>query len=63
MAKFIITVEDRYEVEAESAEQALASYRIQFDDADPEIFSGKVIDQDEFEYLDGQAKAEEKTNV
>ena len=62
MPKFIITIEDRYEVEAESAEQALASYRVVFEDGEPSLLGltpDKIIEQDKFEFLDGQGKAEE----
>lgn len=62
MPKYVITIEDRWEVEADSPEQALASYRVVFDDADPEVFGfdyPQVIHQDKFEYLDGKGEAVE----
>lgn len=60
MPKFVITIEDRYEVEADSPEHALASYRVAFDNADPEVFGigyPQVIQQSKFEYLDGKGEA------
>jgi hypothetical protein len=62
MTKYIITIEDRYEVEAESAEQALGSYRVKFDGYEPEMVGltlDKVIHHHEFEYLDGKGSVEE----
>lgn len=62
MPKFILTIEDRYEVEADSPEQALASYRIQFEDGDPEILGitpSELLSQDAFIFLDGQGRVEE----
>ena len=62
MTKYVITIEDRYEVDAESAEQALASYRVRFEDIEPEMVGltvDQVIPQDEFEYLDGKGSVEE----
>ena len=62
MPKFIVTITDRYEVEADSAEQALASYRIGFEDQEPELFDlnpEDVIPTDDFELLDGFGEAEE----
>jgi hypothetical protein len=65
MRKYIITVTDRYEVEAESAELALKSYRIHFDDIEGEIFGLdeiEAISQDDFEYLDGSVSVEESSD-
>lgn len=62
MPKYVITIEDRWEVEADSPEHALASYRVSFDNHEPELLGltyPQVIRQDKFEYLDGQGKAEE----
>jgi hypothetical protein len=62
MTKYVITIEDRYEVDAESSEQALASYRVRFEDIEPEMVGltvDQVIPQDEFEYLDGKGSVEE----
>jgi hypothetical protein len=62
MAKYVITIEERYKVEAESAEQALGSYRVKFDGCEPEMVGltlDKVIHHHEFEYLDGKGNAEE----
>lgn len=60
--KYVITDVNRYEVTAESAEQALASYRVWSDNLEPEIMGlefHQVIPQDGFEYLGGKASAEE----
>jgi hypothetical protein len=62
MSKYTITITNRYEVEADSPEHALASYRVVFDEADPEILGidfWQVIPQDQFEYLDGKGEAVE----
>jgi hypothetical protein len=62
MPTYTITAQDRYTVEADSPEQAIASFRVSFDGIEPELFDLKpeeVIDQDSFEYLDGEVKAEE----
>lgn len=66
MPKYVVTITDRYEVEADSPEQALASYRVGFDDVEPEILGiapEDVIDSDEFEHLDGSGTAEEVRDV
>lgn len=66
MSKYIVTITDRYEVEADSPEQALASYRVSFDGIEPEILEiapEDVIDSDDFEYLDGSGTAEEAEYV
>lgn len=62
MPTYTITTQDRYTVEADSLEQAIASYRVSFEGIEPELFGltqEEVIDQDVFEYLDGEVKAEE----
>ena len=62
MPRYTITTQDRYTVEADSLEQAIASYRVSFEGIEPELFGltqEEVIDQDVFEYLDGEVKAEE----
>jgi hypothetical protein len=63
MPIFTITSEDRYQVEADSLEQATASFRVWFDEVEPELFeieSKDLIDQDLFEYLDGKVEVREK---
>jgi hypothetical protein len=62
MKKFVITDKNMYEVIAESAEQALASYRVWSSNVEPEVLGldyKDVIFQDAFEYLGGHASAEE----
>jgi hypothetical protein len=62
MPKFTITTEDVYEVEADTLEQAIASYRVGFEGIEPEVFemtTAEVIDPDYFEYLGGEVRAEE----
>ena len=62
MPKYVITIADRWEVEADSPEHALASYRVVFDEADPEMLGidwFQVIPKDKFEYLDGKGEAVE----
>jgi hypothetical protein len=62
MPIYTITTEDIYKVEAETLEQALASYRVGFEGIEPEIFemtTNKIIDPDFFEYLGGQVRGEE----
>ena len=61
MPKFTITAEDVYEVEADTLEQAMASYRVGFEGIEPEVFemtTAEVIDADFFEYLGGEVRAE-----
>jgi hypothetical protein len=53
MARFIVERVERYEVEAESVEQARKDFRYQFND------DGEYTDGLEFEYLDGYEKFEE----
>lgn len=63
MPSYVITVQDRYSVQADTLEQAIASYRVGFDGIEPELFgldADSIIDQDAFEYLDGEVKAEEE---
>lgn len=58
--KYIITITDRYEVEADSPEHALGLYRVAFDNASPEVVglpNGVNLDSDQFEYLDGHGEA------
>ena len=62
MPKYIIVAEDRYEVEADNAQQALDSYRVCFEGIEPSYFNldpKNVIDQDSFEYLDGEVRIKE----
>ena len=62
MPIYTITTEDRYKVQADTLEQALASYRVGFEEIEPEIFemtAAEVIDQDSFEYIDGKVHIEE----
>lgn len=62
MPTFIITSEDRYQVEADTLEQAIASFRTWFDEVEPELFeieTKDLIDQDLFEYLDGKVEVRE----
>ena len=63
MPTYIITNEDRYKVEADTLEQAMASYRVGFYGIEPEVFgleADSIIDQDAFEYLDGEVWAQEE---
>jgi hypothetical protein len=62
MATYIVASGHRYQVEADTPELAIASYRVHFDGIEPEAFGltmDSVIDQDDFEYLDGQAEVGE----
>jgi hypothetical protein len=62
MATYTITTEDVYKVEADTLEQAIASYRVGFEGIEPEVFemtTAEVIDPDYFEYLGGEVRAEE----
>jgi hypothetical protein len=62
MPKYIIVAQDRYEVDADNAQQALDSYRVCFEGIEPEFFNldpKNIIDQDGFEYLDGEVRVEE----
>jgi hypothetical protein len=62
MGSFVIVSKDRYKVEADTLEQAIASFRVWFDGIEPELFEidkKDVIDQDLFEYLDGKVKVRE----
>ena len=63
MPIFTITSEERYQVEADTLEQATASFRVWFDEVEPELFeieSKDLIDQNLFEYLDGKVEVREK---
>jgi hypothetical protein len=63
MPTYLITIQDRYSVQADTLEQAIASYRVGFDGIEPEMFEMEphsIIDQDAFEYLDGEVRAEEE---
>jgi hypothetical protein len=60
--KYIITNTERYEVEADSLEQALALYNIVFNGIEPEMYdlpTEQHYSQDLFEYLDGSTEARE----
>jgi hypothetical protein len=62
MPIYTITAEDVYKVEADTLEQAMASYRVGFEGIEPEVFemtTAQVIDPDLFEYLGGEVRAEE----
>ena len=62
MPKYIITNSERYQVEADSPEQALAIYRVVFDGIEPELVDlpeDVYQDPDQFEYLDGETQAVE----
>lgn len=62
MSKYIITITNAYEVEADSPEQALASYRVVFDNHEPELLGltpEQVIEQDAFEFIGGKGEVEE----
>jgi hypothetical protein len=62
MPIYTITTEDVYKVEANTLEQAMASYRVGFEGIEPEIFemtANEVIDADFFEYLGGEVRGEE----
>ncbi len=62
MPKFIVENIERYEVEAESLEIALASFHVGFEGIEPDIFeltADQIIDTDTFEYLDGSLTAKE----
>jgi len=61
MPTYTITTEDVYKVEADTLEQAIASYRVGFEGIEPEVFemtTAEVIDPDYFEYLGGEVRAE-----
>jgi hypothetical protein len=61
MSKYIIVAQDRYEVEADNAQQALDSYRVCFEGIEPGYFNLEpkdIINQDGFEYLDGEVRVE-----
>jgi hypothetical protein len=60
MRSYEIEITNRYLVNAESEEQALASYRIAFDDGDAEILGitpEELIAADNFEFLGGSGRA------
>jgi hypothetical protein len=62
MPIYTITAEDVYKVEADTMEQAMASYRVGFEGIEPEMFdmtTAEVIDADLFKYLGGEVRAEE----
>jgi hypothetical protein len=65
MSKYIITNTERYEVEADSPEQALVLYKIVIDGIEPTMFDlpNGLYDTDQFEYLDGKTEAVEKDSV
>lgn len=65
MSKYTITNTERYEVEADSPEQALILYKILIDGIEPEMFDlpNGLYDTDQFEYLDGKTEAIEKESV
>jgi hypothetical protein len=58
--KYIITNTERYEVEADSLEEAMAIYNVVLNDIEPEVVglpAGHY--EDLFEYLDGPTEARE----
>jgi hypothetical protein len=60
MRDFEIEITTRYRVSANSEEHALASYRVVFDDIEPELVGltpEEVLDQDDFEFLEETGKA------
>ena len=60
MRSYEIEITNRYLVKAKSEEQALASYRIAFDNGDAEILGitqEELIAADNFEFLDGSGRA------
>jgi hypothetical protein len=58
--KYIITNTERYEVEADSLEEAMAIYNVVLNDIEPEIVGLPTGDYgDLLEYLDGSTEARE----
>ena len=63
MPKFIITDSMRYEVEADSAEQALDSFYVTYQGVEAEAVKTKpadILSYDWFDYLDGTVTVETK---
>lgn len=59
MPEFEVTIANTYRVTAETKEQALASYRVSFEDMPPKFYGltpDQVISQDDFEFLDGKGE-------
>lgn len=62
MPFYEVEISNIYKVYADSPEQALASYRVSFEDLPPKFFGltpDQVISQDEFEFLGGDGEATE----
>jgi hypothetical protein len=62
MDTYLVTITERYTVKANTPEQAIASYRHEFDDIEPEIFGmtlADMLEPDSFTFLDGSITAEE----
>jgi hypothetical protein len=60
MPEFEIELTRRYRVNANSEEQALASYRVVFDDIPPHLVGlpeDQVIDFEDFEFLEETGRA------
>lgn len=65
MAKYVITITDRWEVEADSPEHALGSYRVAFDNVELDMVGldeATAIPQDDFRFIGGSGSAEEADN-
>ena len=62
MAVYEVQIVNTYRVTADSPEQALGSYRVVFEDIEPELVGlapEEVLEQDEFEFIDGKGEASE----
>lgn len=62
MPNYEVTISNTYLVTADSPEQALASYRVSFEDMPPKFYGltpEQVISQDDFEFLGGDGEATE----
>jgi hypothetical protein len=62
MPVYEVEIVNTYKVIADSPEQALGSYRVVFEDIEPELVGltpEEVLDQDEFEFIDGKGEASE----
>jgi len=62
MPVYEVQIVNTYRVTADSPEQALGSYRVVFEDIEPELVGltpEEVLEQDEFEFIDGKGEASE----
>ena len=62
MPNYEVKIVNIYSVTADSPEQALASYRVSFEDMPPKFYGltpEQVISQDDFEFLGGDGEATE----